>query len=355
MVACTAHEGTTWDRIHFVRRHEWGWAAIVVMLCAGCRPSTVADAEAKGDVAWLDAKGTPEALAALGRLADKNPKAVVAIESRMAYDPTAYALAWSATVRGAAWGTTTLKKALGDPSRAEAAAAAMSRKDPHLAQFVTELEGALVRLAASQQNAAVATGLASVGAPAKDAVERRLADGSTRGAMCRGISSTDASGEARKSLTLVSPASRDNGYCVDAVIKIASEDDDLLAWLATSGEPGIVGAAGKNELMTCGRLHTLWGKALAERAPEVYSALLVPLSNALKRCPKELDGVLADAITRLPATHFVVVGAIDAFGSYGGNLKATCAALPIVAANMKAPGVTRERARDALAHSCTMR
>ncbi len=338
-----------------MRRHAWGWLIAVGISCVGCRPSTVAEAEAKGDVVWLDTKGTPEALQALGRLADKNPKAVIAIESRTAYDPTAYQLAWAATLRDAPWGTTTLKKALGDPSRAESAAAAMSRKDPHLAQFVTELEGALVRLAASQQNAAVATGLASVGAAAKDAVERRLADGSTRGAMCRGLSSADASAEARKSLTVVPPASRDNGYCVDAVIKIAAEDDDLLAWLATAGEPGIVGAAGKNELMKCARLHTLWAKALAERSPEVYSALLVPLSNALKRCPNELDGVLADAITRLPATHFVVVGAIDAFGSYGGNLKATCAALPIAAANMKAPGVTRERARDALAHSCTLR
>jgi hypothetical protein len=320
-----------------------------------CRPSTVSDAEAKGDVTWLDQKGTPEALQALGRLADKNPKAVAALEARTAFDPSVWPIAWAAVVRNAPWGVTTIKKGLGDASRAEAAAAAMTRKDPHLTMFVAELEQALVRLAATQQNAAVSTGLASVGVAGKDAVERRLADGSTRAAMCRGIASPEASAEARKSLMTVPAASRDNGYCVDAVVKIAVDDDETLAWLATSSEPGILGAAGKNELMPCPRLHTVWSKALAERGADAYTALVVPLSNALKRCPKELDGVLADAITRTPASQFVVAGAIDPFGSYSGNLKATCAALPAIANNAKAQPVSRERARDAIAHSCTMK
>lgn len=334
----------------------WAWLPVaVVATLGGCKPSSVQEAETKGDVVWLDQNGSPEALAALGRIADKNPKAAAAVEARASFDPSAWAIAWAAVVRGAPWGTAMLKKGLGDAARAEQAAAAMARRDAHLAQFVTELDGALVRLAASQQNAAVATVLASAGVAAHEAVERRLADGSTRGAICRGIASSDSSADARKSLTTVPPASRDNAYCVDAVVKLAADDDETLGWLATGSEPGILGSAGKSELMPCGRLHTLWGKALAERPPESHSALVVPLSNALKRCPKELDGVLADSITRLPATHFVVVGAIDAFGSYGGNLKATCAALPAVAANAKAPAVTRERARDALAHSCTLK
>jgi hypothetical protein len=137
-------------------------------------------------------------------------------------------------------------------------------------------------------------------------------------------------------------------------VKLAGEDDDVLTWLATKGEPGLLNAAGKGELMPCARLHLVWQKALAERPPESYPALVVPLQNALKRCPAELDGVVADAITKNPATNVVTVGALDAFASYGGKLRATCAALP-AAAVAKSPPIIRERARDAIGHMCVLK
>jgi short subunit dehydrogenase-like uncharacterized protein len=94
-----------------------------------------------------------------------------------------------------------------------------------------------------------------------------------------------------------------------------------------------------------------WTKALATRPVETYSALTVPLGYAVKRCTPEMDGVLADAIAHLPATHAFVVQAIDPFTAYGNGLRATCAALPMIAGGRDA-AVVRERANDALNHAC---
>ena len=65
-----------------------------------------------------------------------------------------------------------------------------------------------------------------------------------------------------------------------------------------------------------------------------------------------MDGVLADAIVHLPASHALVVEAIDPFASYGNGLRATCAALPTVVASGQDTAVVRERATDALTHAC---
>jgi hypothetical protein len=77
----------------------------------------------------------------------------------------------------------------------------------------------------------------------------------------------------------------------------------------------------------------------------------VPLGYAVKRCPAEMDGVLADAIVHLPETRGVVVAAIDPFDRYEGALHATCAALPMVAGGHDSP-IVKERANDALMHAC---
>jgi hypothetical protein len=333
-------------------------AVMAVALSASlvaCGPKNVTDAEKRSDVAWLDTKGTPDAIAALGRLADKNDKAARAIEKRAPYDPNAYAAAWAAVVRGAPWGTALFRAALADPVRAESAAAAMDRGDGHMTPFLSDLEAALVRLGASMQNAAISTSLASAGPAAHDAVTRRLADAATRGAMCRGLGSPEASPDARKCLMQAPAQSRDNSYCLDAALKLAGDDDEALSWLAGVAEPGLLGAAGKSELLTCGRLHLAWSKALVTRPASTHAALIVPLAHALKRCPLEMDGVLADSLTRNPASADVIVGAIDPYGSYGANLKATCKALEAVRNFRGISAVTRERANDAVARSCKMK
>jgi hypothetical protein len=334
-------------------RHEL--IAALALALASCSPSSVSDAEAQGNVKWLQQNGTPEAVSALGRLADKNPAALAALDARASYDGNVYVAAWSATLREAPWGPKVLRDGLADPTRAETAASKMDRFDVHAAAFVPDLEQALVRLSASTQNTSIARVLAGgTGAAATDAVKRRLADGATRSAMCRGIEAPDASMVAKKTLLAVPEASRDAPACVDAVVRIASADDDALTWLATAGEPGILGAAGKTDVLSCALVHNLWARALEARKPETYPALVVPLASAIRRCTVEMDGVLADALTRLPRTHAVVVNAIDPYDSYGQNLRATCAALGKVVASGDAP-IIRERASDAREHGCVSR
>ena len=227
----------------------------------------------------------------------------------------------------------------------------MGKHDAHVVAYVPDLEAALQRLSASMQNFNLSSTLASVGPPARDAITRRLADASTRGAMCRGVASKDADPDARKVLLAAPLASRDANACVDGVVHIASEDDPTLSWLADQGEPGLLGAASKAETIPCPKLHVLWARVLSTRSADVYSALTVPLGYAIKRCTADMDGVLADSIVHLPATHAVVVQAIDPFTGYGKALKATCAALPEVAGG-KDSALIRERASDAINHAC---
>jgi hypothetical protein len=326
-------------------------AFIALVGLAGCKPATVSEAEAKGDVAWLSTNSSPEAIAALGRLADKNPKAVNVLGSKAATDLNVYSAAWGATLRGAAWGPGVLRAGLTDPLRAESAASAMTRHDPHLVQFVPDLEAALSRIGSGSQNVAVAGALASVGAPAKAAVERRLADKATRGLMCRGISSTDATDEARKSLLSAPESSRDDAACVDAVVRIATTDDATLTWMATTGEPGLLTAAGKTDIMPCPRMRALWSEAIAQRPASAYLVLAVPLAHTLKRCAKDMDALLAETIAKKPGAQVLVVGGVDPYGTETTELKLTCRALPM-AVHGSAPPRTKDRAADTIAHGC---
>ena len=327
-------------------------AVAVVVLLGGCKPSTIAEAERKGDVAWLDQNGTPDAVTALGRLADTKPQAITALEARSTWDVQAFRAAWDSVLRGTPWGSKMLRDGFADPKRADLAASAVDKHDPRLIVFVPDLEAALDRLSASMQNFNVSSALSAIGPAAHEAIVRRLADASTRGAMCRGIAAQDASADARKVLLQAPVASRDADGCVDAVVHIAAADEATLDWLGDHGEPGLLGAAGKGETLPCPKLHVVWTRVLASRAADEYSALTVPLGYAIKRCAADMDGVIADSIVHLPATHTFVVQAIDPFDGYGKSLRATCAALPRVASDGRDSAVIRERATDALYHGC---
>jgi hypothetical protein len=319
---------------------------------SACRPSSVADAEAKEDIGWLDAEGSADAVAAIGRLADHDKKAEAILVGRAKFDVNAYIAAWGAIHRNAAWGANLLRAGLQDPTRAEVAASAMQGKDPAAAPFLADIESAMVRLAASAKSNTLAAVLGGAGAAAHDAVVRRLSDDTTRGSMCGGIATNNASADARAALRAVPEKSRDNAACVGAVVTIAGIDDDMLRWLATASEPGLLGAASRENAITCARLHTLWADALSNRPAAQFGALTVPLSAAVKRCPSTMDGVLADAIRAKPETHGTVVGAIDPFnGGDDTQLKSTCEALPMVLKGKASP-ITRERAGDAIAHGC---
>src|ERR1019366_3268338 len=142
---------------------------------------------------------------------------------------------------------------------------------------------------ATPQSANVSSALASVGPPAREAVERRLVDASTRASMCVGIASPQADDDAHKALVGVPPLARDAITCVDAVVHIAASDEASLAWLPRGPAAGPPGPATDCPAMT------------------------VPLGYAVTRSAPQMDGVLADAIVRLPASHAIVVAAIDPF------------------------------------------
>lgn len=329
-----------------------GLGAVVLAgaLLFGCAPKDVGEAEAKKDVGWLSGTATAEAVAALGRLADTEPKALAALEGRAATDVNVYIAAWQAVVRGQPWGEKVMREGLTDPLRADLAASAMPRKEPRVTPFVNDLEGAVVRLAAGKRGSVIAGVLASVGPPAHAAVERRLRDPKTRSAMCDGIGLPEASADARGLVLGVGPEARDQPSCVGVVLGLATREDPVLDWLAKTSEPGLFGAAARSE-MPCPRLAAAWKKALVERPAAEQPALVVPLKLGLGRCATALDPVLAETMGAVPAARATVVQALDPFSAEISDLKATCATLKQRWMSAESPRV-RERAEDALANGC---
>ena len=326
--------------------------AVVALAFLACQPKTVQEAEAKHDIAWLADNGSPDSIAALGRLADSDNRALSALEARNATDVNTYIAAWAAVTRNAAWGSTFLRSGLSDPTRAEMAASALPRRDARLIPFVNDFEAAVVRLAAGRRSAVIAGVLASVGPQAHAAVERRLIDAKTRGAMCDGIALPEASGDARSLVLAVPAEARNHDSCVALVIDMANSEDPVLGWLAQNAEPGLLTATAKSSL-ACPRLATVWQKALATRPPESHPALSVPLQMSIARCSSALDPIIAELLAKAPRARACIIRAIDPYGGELVDMKQTCAALKSGYANGETP-LVRERANDALARGCKL-
>jgi hypothetical protein len=324
--------------------------AVAATGLSACKAKTIGDAEANREVEWLSDNASPQATAALGRLADTDPRAIAAIEKRSSIDVNAYIAAWEAVTRSAPWGTAFLRTALADPTRSDTAATALPRRDPRLIPFVADLEGAVVRLAAGHRGSVVAGVLASIGPTAHAQVERRLVDPKTRGAMCDGIGLPEASGDAKSLVLAVPPAGRDHTACVDVVLTMAATDNVVLDWLALNAEPGLISATAKSSL-PCARLGVIWAKGLVERPPETHSALAVPLQFSLRRCAAALDPIVADLLEKAPRSRACIMQAIDPYSGELTDLKLTCRTLRGGWVNGAAPQI-RERAHDALKHGC---
>lgn len=325
------------------------WASALLVALAACGPKSVAEAEAKKNVPWLAKQGTADAVAALGRLADTRPDALAALEAR-GNDQQVYFAAWTATERGAEWGPPLLKAALTDPPRADLAVSALPRGDARLVTFLPELEAAVQRLSPSARAGTMAAVIASVGPAARLTVERRLADPTTRGAMCDGLRTEAATADAKSALLAVSPALRDHASCVAAVVQMAKVHDNVLSWLATSGEAGLVSATTNGDLV-CARVAILFQEALEKRTRETLGALAVPLAAAMKRCPRLMDEVTSDALERVPTSRACVLSAIDPYSAGLAEMPKTCAALRGGFLRAESP-LHREKAEDALARGC---
>jgi hypothetical protein len=325
-------------------------AVLAIAAPTACKPKTVGDAEANRDVAWLSDDASAQATAALGRLADSDPRAVAALEKRSSIDVNAYIAAWEAVTREAPWGATFLRTALADPTRSDTAATALPRRDPRLIPFVGDLEGAVVRLSAGHRGSVVAGVLASIGPTAHAHVERRLIDPKTRGAMCDGIGLPEASGDAKSLVLAVPPAGRDHASCVDVVLMMAATENVVLDWLALNAEPGLITATAKGTL-PCPRLGVIWTKGLVERPADTHSALAVPLQISLRRCASALDPILADLLEKAPRSRACIMQAIDPYSGELTDLKLTCRTLRGGWVNGESARI-RERAQDALSHGC---
>jgi len=325
-----------------MRRLAFVLAAVAFVVLAACRPSSATDAEAKGDVGYLSEHDSPDAIAALGRLADKDPKAEAALASKPTLDT--YIAAWAAVQRGAPWGTKRLTLALGEPEHAENAAKAMGRGDARLSGLVDALEGA-VKAGCIAPCASV---LASAGASGAPAVTHLLENAKTRESMCNGLASVDATKETRAAFFHVNEAARDAPACLRAASAMAAVDDDALEWLAKSAESGLVGGASKSDVLPCAKLETVWDHAIKERPAASFSALTIPLAAAIKRCPAELDVIVADALTGAEAAQILVVQAIDPLDASVHQLRATCDVL-VGAVRGRLPMRVRDRASDTLA------
>lgn len=324
-----------------------GICALIVL--SSCKPKTVQEAEQKRDVAWLIDNGSPESVAALGRLADNDLAAVTALTKRS--DVNAYIAAWAAMTRNAPWGATLLKAALADPTQAEIATSVLPRRDPRVGPLVPDLESAVVRLSASKRGGIVAGVLASLGPVGHAAVQRRLEDPKTRGSMCDGIGLPEASGDA-KSLVLAVPAeARDHESCVGVVVEMAKTENVVVGWLGSSAEPGLLSAVAKGTL-ACPRVALIWEKALTDRPPETHAALNVPLHLSMKRCASALDPTLAELLAKAPRSRACIIQALDPFGSETADLKQTCAGLRKGWHHGESARV-RARAEEALSRGCT--
>jgi len=317
-----------------------------------CGPRNVGEAENRHDVQWLADNPSSDSVAALGRLADTEEKARTALDARATKgDVNAFLAAWNAVTRNSEWGTAFLRTSLADPTRCESAATALPRKDLRLVPFINDIEGALARLAAGRRGAVVlASVLASLGVPAHAAIERRLVDAKTRGAMCEGIGAPEASGDAKSALLAVPPEGRDHSACVSAVIDVAATENVVVEWLATSAEPGLLSVAAKSTL-PCPRIAAIWSKALAERPVEDQGALTVPLKSSIARCGTALDPVLGELLQKSSRARSTIVQAIDPFGTDLPAMKQTCNALRAGAVRNE-NRMIRERAEDALARGC---
>jgi len=322
----------------------------VSLLAGAGAPKDARAAEARKAIAWPAATPAGDSIAALGRLADTDARAVAALEARAAQDVNVHIAAWTAVTRDAGWGAPFVKASLADPGRSELAASTLPRKDARVVPFLAELEGAIVRLASGKRGSSIAGIVASLGPPAHSTVERRLIDPKTRGAMCDGIALPDASGDAKSVLLAVPTDARDHPSCVTAVIDMAATEDVVRDWIAVGSEPGLLGVAATGTL-PCPRLATIWKQALTERKPETHATLTVPLQRSISRCAPQLDPVVAELLAKAPRARPAILQGIDPYGTELASMKETCTALKQGYANGE-NALARERARDALSHGC---
>jgi len=312
-----------------------------------CTPSSVSDAEKKGDVSWLEHEGSSESVAALGRLADEDKSAQRALESIAkrsengqtveggAGEVDVYLAVWAAVERKQAWATAMMKSALASTTRDDDAASAIKLGSPELAGFVPELEAAIER---GCGRCALALASAS-GPPAEAAMTRLLAGKGTRDAMCAGIGGDQASKGAHAVFMRAPVASRDAASCPGAAARMANHDDVALAWLGQTAEPGLVRTAGASEAISCPKLARVWSEVFTTRDRATYVSLETAMKDAVGRCPKDLDGALAVALAGDADSQALAVSGMTPTDTNKATFPRACAVIGDVARGTTTPPI----------------
>ena len=318
-----------------------------------CTPTSVGEAERKKSVGWLESNGSPEAIAALGRIADDDKDAQDALariartteSSKVHTDGGGSALdvnlaAWGGVERNASWAIAMTKSALADKLRMDEMASAMKRGAPQLGAFVNDLDAALSAGCGISCGAAL-TSIDS--AAATSAVQKRLADNATRDAVCFGAGTAEATKGARDVFMKEPPTSRDAVQCGPAAVAMATRDDAALAWLAQNAEPGLLRGVSS---MPCARQVMVWTKVLTSRDHGTFGALSRALEDSVQKCPAELDATIAGALGTDADSQTLVLASLGSSNAH--ELKMTCAAAPAAAQHVTAI-LARANARDFVA------
>lgn len=313
-----------------------------------CAPASVAEAEAQRDVSWLDANGSRDAMEALGRLADHEPRAASALAKRKG-NADAYHAAWLAHTRGARWGDDMLHAALASPDELAIAVSELPSKDPRLGDFAEDLEKGIGSAAAEPAAAAVAV-LASLGPTAKPQLIRLLDLETTRAVTCTGLASADIAADSRLALTEAAAAARSVPVCQKALFGHAEKDNVVLEWLGTRGEPAVLRAA--VDALPCAKVAQLWDRSFASSRTD-FAPLEPALTASAARCPQPVDAVFARALPTHKHVRISVLRAMEAESAQAERLEGACRQLPRLAHGRAIDAEVRALAERVQKSSCT--
>lgn len=313
-----------------------------------CAPATVAEAEARHDVGWLDAHPNREAMEALGRLADHDRAAADALARRKG-SIDVYHAAWLAHTRGAAWGDDVLRAALSSPVELPFAVAELPPRDPRLQGFADDLAKGIVG-AGREHGAAAVMLLASLGPSSHARIANLLARPETRETTCAGLASEHVTSDARMLLTTAPPEARAATACRRTLLDHAASDARVLAWLGTKGEAPLFTEAASS--LECPKLATTWEHVFGSSREDLVE-LEPSLAGSMARCATAMDPVIARALPSSRWARTAILHALAAEDAHAEQLVATCKQLPRLGHGLAVPEEVRALASSVHQTRCS--
>ena len=286
-----------------------GAASFLLLACA---PASVAEAEARRDIAWLTAHESRESFEALGRLADHDARAASILAQRTG-SRDVYHAAWQGHLRNATWGDNVLRTALSSPP-----------ENPHLDPFVLDIERS-VAFAKGDDATAAAAILASIGPDAHNEILRLVDNPATREAACQGLRADTTSEDSRLVLTQAKSDARTHPACKKTILAHAVLESKVVVWLGTTGENELVASAAN--ALECPKVALLW-ESVFSSTREGLTELQPALTASTMRCPETLDPLLSRTLPSTPRMRTMILRSLDSETTHAEQFGATCRQLP---------------------------